>query len=105
LRWHDIRERTILVERSVAFGKLKSTKTGKARTVRLLAPLADTLRAWRAVTDRGGPTDLVFPDRTERPGTSIASTTGAAESLPTQQGRPASPEFGPTTSATATSAC
>jgi integrase len=61
LRWHDIRERTILVERSVAFGKLKSTKTGKARTVRLLAPLADTLRAWRAVTDRGGPTDLVFP--------------------------------------------
>jgi integrase len=61
LRWHDIRDRTILVERSVAFGKLKSTKTGKARTVRLLAPLADTLHGWRAVTDRSEPTDLLFP--------------------------------------------
>jgi integrase len=61
LRWHDIRERTILVERSVAFGKLKSTKTGKARTIRLLAPLADTLNAWRATTDRDQPTDLIFP--------------------------------------------
>jgi integrase len=61
LRWHDIRERTILVERSVAFGKLKSTKTGKVRTIRLLAPLADTLNAWRGTTDRDQPTDLIFP--------------------------------------------
>jgi len=61
LRWHDIRDRTILVERSVAFGKLKTTKTGKTRTVRLLKPLADTLAAWRAVADRTQPTDLVFP--------------------------------------------
>jgi integrase len=61
LRWHDIRERTILVERSVAFGKLKSTKTGKSRTVRLLAPLAETLDAWRETTDRREPTDLIFP--------------------------------------------
>jgi len=52
LRWHDIREQTILVERSVAFGKLKSTKTGKARTVRLLAPLTNTLHTWRAITRR-----------------------------------------------------
>jgi integrase len=61
LRWHDVGERTLLVERSVAFGKLKSTKTGKARTVRLLAPLAETLAAWRRTTDRAAPTDLVFP--------------------------------------------
>ncbi len=61
LRWHDVRERTILVERSVAFGKLKTTKTGKTRTVRLLPPLADTLHGWRAVTERSQPTDLVFP--------------------------------------------
>jgi integrase len=61
LRWHDIGERTILVERSVAFGKLKSTKTGKTRTVRLLPPLAHTLHAWRATTDRSEATDLVFP--------------------------------------------
>ncbi len=61
LRWHDIGERRLLVERSVAFGKLESTKTGKTRTVRLLAPLAETLAAWRQVTKRAGATDLVFP--------------------------------------------
>ena len=61
LRWYDIRERTILVERSVAFGKLKSTKTGKARTVRLLAPLAEMLETWHEATERAAPTDLVFP--------------------------------------------
>lgn len=61
LRWHDIGERTILVERSVAFGKLKPTKTGKVRTVRLLAPLADTLAGWRQSTHRAAATDLVFP--------------------------------------------
>jgi integrase len=61
LRWHDVGERTLLVERSVAFGKLKSPKTGKARTVRLLAPLAETLEAWLRTTDRAAATDLVFP--------------------------------------------
>jgi integrase len=61
LRWHDIRNNTILVERSVAFGKLKTTKTGKTRTVKLLKPLADTLTTWRQVSSRNQPTDLVFP--------------------------------------------
>lgn len=61
LRWHDIRERTILVERSVAFGKLKTTKTGKTRTVKLLTPLAETLETWRQTATRTQATDLVFP--------------------------------------------
>ena len=61
LRWHDVGERTLLVERSVAFGQLKSTKTGRSRTVRLLAPLADSLAAWHAATPRPAPTDLIFP--------------------------------------------
>ena len=61
LRWHDLGERTLLIERSVAFGQLTSTKTGKARTVRLLAPLAETLATWHAVTPRTAPTDLIFP--------------------------------------------
>jgi len=39
LRWGDVRERTILVERSVAAGQLKPTKTGQTRTIRLLHPL------------------------------------------------------------------
>ena len=61
LRWHDVGERTILVERSVAFGQLKPTKTGSVRTVRLLAPLADDLYEWRRATARDAETDLVFP--------------------------------------------
>jgi integrase len=61
LRWHDIGERTILVERSVAFGQLKSTKTSSTRSVRLLGPLKDDLHAWRDQTGRTTETDLVFP--------------------------------------------
>ena len=61
LRWHDLGQRTLLVERSVAFGQLKSTKTASTRTVRLLAPLADDLHAWQRATDRDAETDLIFP--------------------------------------------
>lgn len=45
----------------MAFGHLKSTKTGRARTVRLMAPLAETLTAWRHASPRSVPTDLIFP--------------------------------------------
>ena len=61
LRWNDVGQRTLLVERSVAFGQLKPTKTGRARTVRLLQPLAEDLAAWQQATPRSAPTDLVFP--------------------------------------------
>jgi integrase len=61
LRWNDVGERTLLVKRAVAFGQLKSTKTGKARTVRLLSPLSETLAAWRHLSPRPAPTDLLFP--------------------------------------------
>ncbi len=61
LRWHDVGERTLLVERSVAFGQLKSTKTNSIRSVRLLEPLKHDLASWRAQTDRSDPTDLIFP--------------------------------------------
>ena len=53
LRWNDVGERTLLVERAVAFGQLKSTKTGKARTVRLLPSL----------TRPSPPGDASRPDR------------------------------------------
>jgi integrase len=61
LRWHDVGERTLLVERSVAFGQLKSTKTGRTRSVRLLRPLREDLTAWREHADRTAETDLIFP--------------------------------------------
>jgi hypothetical protein len=60
LRWHDIGERTILVERSVAFGQLKSTKSS-TRSVRLLGPLRDDLNTWREQASRTAETDLIFP--------------------------------------------
>jgi integrase len=61
LTWDHVRERTILVERSASLGELKETKTGRLRSVRLLAPLATDLAEWRLVC--GGPAGdvLVFP--------------------------------------------
>jgi integrase len=61
LTWDHVRERTILVERSVSLGEVKETKTGRLRSVRLLAPLASDLTEWRLASGR--PTDdaLVFP--------------------------------------------
>jgi integrase len=63
LTWSHTRERTILVERAVALGELKTMKTARTRTVRLLAPLAADLLEWRI--SRGGPADdaLLFPGR------------------------------------------
>ena len=61
LRWHDFGERTLLVERSVAFGQLKSTKTASTRSVRLLAPLKTDLLNWRTQTRHGEDLDLIFP--------------------------------------------
>jgi integrase len=67
LRWHDVRQRTLLVERAVSYGELKTTKTGRARTVRLTPALADDLAAWRTTSSRREPAALVFPDRHRRP--------------------------------------
>ena len=50
LRDDSIRERTLLVDRSVSFGAEKDTKTRRARTVRLLAPIAQDLAAYRLAT-------------------------------------------------------
>lgn len=59
LRWQDVRDKTILVERSLSLGdeEAGATKTGVSRTVRLLAPLASDLREWRMRSGR--PTDEV----------------------------------------------
>jgi integrase len=63
LRWKDVRERTILVDRAVALGDEKGTKTGKSRSVRLLAPLAADLAEWRLASGRPGDDELVFPKK------------------------------------------
>jgi integrase len=63
LRWSDVRERTLLVEKAAdGQGGVKTTKTGQARTVRLLAPLAADLAEWRAGSGHDGNDDLLFPN-------------------------------------------
>lgn len=61
LRWGDVRERTILVQRGAdPTGGAKTTKTRSVRTVRLLAPLAADLREWRMASGRPRDDALVF---------------------------------------------
>jgi site-specific recombinase XerC len=96
LRWHDVGERTLLVERSVAFGQLKSTKTGRSRTVKLLAPLAETLAEWHAATPRPAPTDLIFPAPDGSPWNADAPATGESARSRTPPPPPASPRSAPT---------
>jgi integrase len=101
LRWHDLGERMLLIERSVAFGELKSTKTASTRSVRMLAPLKEDLLNWRAQSNRANDLDLISPPPTARPGTTTVPATGAGASSPRP---PKSPTPGPTTCATASSA-
>ena len=63
LTWSHVRERTILVERGLVLGQLKTTKTGRTRTVRLLAPLSADLREWRLAVGRPPDETLIFPGR------------------------------------------
>ena len=61
LRWGDVGERTIRVERAAAGKVIKATKTGKIRTVRLLPPLVRDLQQWREKTGKPDEEALVFP--------------------------------------------
>ena len=54
LRWADVSDRGILVD---------PQKTEKGRRVRLLAPLAQDLRAFRLASGRPADTELVLPNR------------------------------------------
>lgn len=67
LRWSDVRDRTLLVERAISLGEEKDTKTTAHRTVRLLGPLAADLREWRLRSGRPADDRLIFPSREGRP--------------------------------------
>ena len=56
-------ERALVIERAIALGEIKETKTGAARTVRLLAPLAADLAEWRLASGKPNQHVLVFPNR------------------------------------------
>jgi integrase len=61
MRWTDVRDRTLLVERAVSLGGESDTKTRAHRTVRLLAALAADLREWRMAAGRPPDGALLFP--------------------------------------------
>jgi integrase len=64
LTWGDIGEKTIRVTKSVSLGEVTGTKTGQARTVEILKPLATDLRSWRTQSKLDtSPDALVFPRR------------------------------------------
>jgi integrase len=63
LPWRNVRDRTLLIDRAQSDEGLKTTKTGRTRSVRLLAPLAADLAAWRLASGRPDADELVFPKR------------------------------------------
>lgn len=69
LRWGDVGERVVSVERAASLGVLKATKTGRSRQVRLLAPLRDDLAEWRGAGRPRRDRELVFPRLDDDPWT------------------------------------
>ena len=61
MRWTQVRESSILVDRASAFGEIKNTKTGASRTVRMAAPLRHDLANWSNAQGSLGPEAFVFP--------------------------------------------
>lgn len=59
LRWLDVGENVITIDRVWTHGELKPTKTHQRRTVEIVAPLADDLAALRPA--RPAPGQLVAP--------------------------------------------
>lgn len=59
-----VRKRTLLIEQAVADGQIKATKTEKIRSVDLLEPLGQSLRAWVLESGTRG---LMFPSGTGEP--------------------------------------
>ena len=71
LRWGDIRDRTIVIDKAISLGEEKPTKTRRIRSVRLLKPLASDLAAWRLAAGRPDDSALVFPNRAGQPWTEL----------------------------------
>lgn len=61
LTWGDVRQKTLLIDKAVAGGRVQGTKTRRTRTVNLLQPLAADLAEWRLTSGRPDDAALVFP--------------------------------------------
>ena len=68
LRWGDVGT-TLHIHRAFTHGEQKDTKTGRARSVTVIGPLADDLAAWRERSEWSEHGDLVCPSlgRADRP--------------------------------------
>jgi integrase len=73
LRWGDVRQSVLLVERALALGEVQPTKTRRVRSVRLLRPLRDDLLEWRMASGRPDDEQWVFPMRDGRAWTDTAT--------------------------------
>jgi integrase len=60
LRWGDVRERSVLVSKSVSLGEEKDTKTAKERSVPLMKPVIQDLNEWKLASGRPADDELVF---------------------------------------------
>jgi integrase len=67
LRWGDVLEQTLVVNKALSLGEEKNTKTRSSRSVRLLGPLAADLNEWRLASGRPDESALVFPTRAGKP--------------------------------------
>ena len=72
LRWADVRDRTILIQRALSLGAEDDTKTTQHRTVRVLGPLKTDLAEWRMLQGRPDDDQLLFPGRTGEPWSTAA---------------------------------
>ncbi len=70
LRWADIRERTVLVNKAISLGVEGSTKTGQVRSAELPEPVRDDLAAWKKAS--GVQVGLIFPGHDGKPWTDTA---------------------------------
>jgi integrase len=59
LTWEHVRKNTLLIEQAASGTTIKSTKTGKIRSVELLSALREDLALWREAS--GGSSGLVLP--------------------------------------------
>lgn len=80
LTWGHVQERTLVVTAS---------KTGQRRSVRLLAPLAADLAAWKLASADTRPDALLFPAMTETSGPRRRTSRGGGERLHAPLLRPA----------------
>ena len=105
LRWGDVRDQTLLVQRAISLGEEADTKTRQHRTVRLLAPLAADLRTWRMPPGAPMIASSCSLARKANPGPNSLTSPGADGRSVGRRRRPASHMLGRRTYATVSRRC